>query len=76
MPKEVPWGTPERTGEHEEEEPSMRTFYSLPDRKDRIHKWRGSHMPRWNSLDRSFSWSTLSKVFDKSKRTASICCFC
>ena len=59
----------------DDEAPSTRTVCSRPDRKDRIHKWRESLMPRDESLERSFSWSTLSNAFEKSKRTASICCF-
>ena len=30
-------------------------------------------MPMEESFDKSLSWSTLSKVFEKSKRTASVC---
>ena len=30
-------------------------------------------MPMADSLDKSLSWSTLSKAFEKSRRTASVC---
>ena len=44
-PRTVPWGTPERTGAGEDAAPSTRTVWVLFDKKERIHRWRGSPMP-------------------------------
>ena len=72
--KDCSLGDARRTGGGEDVVPSTKTVWVRSDRKERIHRWRGSPMPSAVSFRRSFSWSTLSKAFEISRRMASICC--
>ena len=68
-----PGGRQREAGYDFDEEHSTRTVWERPDRNERIHWQRDSPMPRLDSFERRILWSTLSKAFEKSNRTASIC---
>ena len=73
MTKDSALGTPEVTLHCAECLPSRTTSWERPERKSAIHDRVLLLTPEWWSFRRRRRWGTLSKAFEKSRGTASIC---